>query len=167
MRQKIVEALATGFYLGKIPVMPGTFGTLLGIPVVWLFGRWVSGPVESSTTYMFSTVVLLLISIAVAELYELQTQNHDPKEVVIDEVVGFAITMTWLPHTWQAFVAGFVMFRFFDILKPFPISYIDRKVRGGLGTVLDDVAAGVVANILMQVIYTQTDWLGARLVHGI
>lgn len=157
MRQRIVEALATGLYLGKIPFAPGTWGTLLGLPLAWLFIQ--GGP----NFYMVATILALLVSVAVAEMYELAGHSHDPGEVVIDEVIGYLIAMTWLPMTWQAFAAAFVAFRFFDILKPFPINYIDRKIQGGLGTVLDDAAAGLAANILLQVVYTQTAWLGEKL----
>lgn len=160
MRHRVVKALATGFYIGKIGKAPGTLGTLWGLPMAWLFG------LGSPIGYMTASVVLLLVAVAVSEMYEVSTHSHDSKEVVIDEVIGYVIAMTWLPQTWQAFLAAFVVFRFFDILKPFPIGYLDRNIRGGLGTVLDDVAAGLVTNILLQVVYTQTTWLGLRLVHG-
>jgi phosphatidylglycerophosphatase A len=160
VKKKIVEALATGFYLGKAPFMPGTFGTLLGLPTVWLLSR------ISSTGYLAASFILLLLSVGIAELYEIQNGSHDPKEVVIDEVVGYVISMTLLPQTWQAYLAAFLIFRFFDILKPYPISYLDRNIRGGLGTVLDDVAAGLVTNIILQVVLVQTTWLGTRLMHG-
>lgn len=136
--------------------MPGTFGTLWGIPLAWLMMR--AGPVA----YMLIAILILLLSIVVAELYEGYHGRHDSQEIVIDEVIGFIIAMTWLPNTWQAFLAAFIAFRFFDILKPFPIRTIDRKVRGGLGTVLDDVAAGLAANVVLQIIFSQTNWLGER-----
>lgn len=153
-----IETLATGFYLGKAPKAPGTFGTLLGIPIAWLLLQ------TTPVFYMIAAVVLLLFASYVAEMHERATGGHDPSEVVIDEVVGYVIAMTFMPATWQAFVGAFLLFRFFDILKPPPIGMIDRKVHGGLGTVLDDVAAGVVANLILQVVYTRTDWLGGRLV---
>lgn len=152
--KQLVECLATGFYLGKIPWAPGTWGTLLGIPVVWVF--WLGGPMF----YMLGAVTLLFVSIGIAELHEVLSGSHDSGEVVIDEVVGYVITMTWLPHTWLVYLAGFALFRFFDILKPFPIGTLDRKIQGGLGTVLDDVAAGLVSNVILQLIYTQTNWFG-------
>ena len=92
-------------------------------------------------------------------MYERTYQVHDPKEIVIDEVVGYVIAMTWLPLTWQSFLAAFVMFRFFDILKPGPIRRIDQKVKGGLGTVLDDVAAGLISSVLLQVLLREMPWL--------
>jgi phosphatidylglycerophosphatase A len=75
-------------------------------------------------------------------------------------VVGYVIAMTWLPLTWQSFLAAFVVFRFFDILKPGPIRRIDQRVKGGLGTVLDDVAAGLVSSVILQVLLRETHWLG-------
>lgn len=156
MKRKIIEFLATGFYLGRLPKAPGTWGTLLGVPVVWLLKQ--GGP----TTYMLGAIALLLFSIVICEVHEMLSGQHDSGQVVIDEVVGFVITMTWLPATPPFLLAGFAVFRFLDILKPFPIRYIDNKVRGGVGTVLDDVAAGLAGNIILQVIYQNTAWLGER-----
>lgn len=155
MKNKIVEMLATGFYLGKIPFAPGTFGTLLGIPLTW--GLVQGGPLF----YMFGSILFLFFAVGVAELHEQNVGDHDMSEIVIDEVIGYVVTMTWLPQTWQAYVAAFLAFRFFDILKPWPVKTIDAKVPGGFGTVLDDVAAGLMANVILQVIFFQTTWLGA------
>lgn len=110
--------------------------------------------------YMLLTLALIGGSIIVAEMYERLFEVHDPKEIVIDEVVGYVIAMLWLPLTWQSFVAAFVVFRIFDILKPGPIRAIDRRVKGGLGTILDDVAAGLVTSVILQVVLKETNWLG-------
>ncbi len=155
MKHKLVEMLATGFYLGKIPFAPGTFGTLLGIPLAW--GLVQGGPLF----YMFGSILFLFFAVGVAELHELHVGDHDMSEIVIDEVIGYVVTMTWLPQTWQSYLAAFVAFRFFDIVKPWPVKAIDAKVPGGFGTVLDDVAAGLMANVVLQVIFFQTTWLGA------
>lgn len=152
--KRLVESLATGFYFGKIPFMPGTWGTLWGLPLAWLLMK--AGPLP----YMVLAIVSIFVASVIAEAHERYTQAHDPGEIVIDEVVGYVIAITWLPATWQSFVAAFVAFRIFDIWKPGPIRMIDRKVKGGLGTVLDDVAAGIAANIVLQIIYAQTAWLG-------
>ena len=154
MKRQIVEFLATGFYLGKAPKAPGTWGTLLGIPLVYLLK--LGGPMA----YMFGAIGLLFVAVAIAEAYEVLMKEHDSGQVVIDEVVGFVIAMTWLPVNIAFLAAAFVLFRFFDILKPFPIGYMDRKIRGGLGTILDDVAAGLVTNLILQLIYQNTNWLG-------
>jgi phosphatidylglycerophosphatase A len=156
VRKKIIECLATGLYLGKAPKMPGTFGTLLGVPLAWALAQ--GGPIF----YMIASIVAILLAVAIAELYERQSRAHDPGEVVIDEVVGYLVAFALLPITWQSFALAFALFRAFDILKPFPISYLDRKVEGGLGTVVDDVAAGLAASLVTQVIYANTTWLGAQ-----
>jgi phosphatidylglycerophosphatase A len=155
VKRHILEALATGFYLGKIPKAPGTWGTLLGIPCAWVMASFLP-PVW----YLIATVAFVLVASYIAEMYERVMGAHDPKEIVIDEVVGYVIAMTWLPLTWQSFLAAFVMFRFFDILKPGPIRRIDQQVKGGLGTVLDDVAAGLISSVLLQVLLRETPWLG-------
>lgn len=156
LRKQVVEALATGFYFGKAPVMPGTFGTLWGIPLAWALVK------AGTVPYMVATVLLILFSSWIAELHERYTAKHDPGEIVIDEVVGYLVSFTMLPLTWQSYLGAFLAFRFFDILKPFPIRAIDQRVKGGLGTVLDDVAAGLAANVVLQIIFTQTGWLGER-----
>lgn len=159
-RSFLIEALATGFFAGKIKPAPGTWGTLVAIPfAVGL--AWITRATPAA--YLILTAAFVLVASLIAELYERNSGAHDPGEIVIDEIVGYMITASWLPFTWQTFVAAFVLFRVFDILKPFPISYIDRKIEGGLGTVLDDVAAGIIANVVLQIVYTQTAWLGVRL----
>lgn len=147
---------ATLFGVGKIKKAPGTWGTLVTIPWALALNFW--GPLWA----MGITALLLPVVIFSAELYEQKHGGHDSKEIVVDEFLGFLITMTWLPITYQSYVFGFVLFRVLDILKPFPIGYIDKKVRGGLGVVADDVAAGIIANVILQIVYTQTSWLGSQ-----
>ena len=157
MTKKIIKNSATLFGLGKKVKAPGTIGTLATIPFV--MGLGTLGPVG----YMSVTFALVLWAILASELYEQEKGGHDHPEIIIDEVVGFLVTMTWLPMTWQALAAGFILFRILDIFKPFPIGYLDKKVQGGFGVVVDDVAAGIIASILLQIVYTQTPWLGAQL----
>jgi len=103
------------------------------------------------------------VAIVICQLYEGKFGMHDGPEIVIDEVAGYMITLTWLPLTWQVWVLSFFLFRALDILKPFPLSWIDRRVKGGAGVVADDVAAGVIANMALQALYTHTTWLGSQL----
>lgn len=155
--QKILVQLATLFGLGKLSKAPGTIGTIATIPLVIALA--------SVGSYFYMGFVLFLIPIAIVacSVYEKQKGGHDHKEVVIDEVVGFLITMIWIPITWQSLLIGFVLFRLLDITKPLFIGMLDKKVQGGLGVIIDDVAAGVLASIVMQVLYTQTNLLGVRL----
>lgn len=156
--QKVSFQIATFFSIGLLPKMPGTWATLATIPVAW--GLMQMNPVA----YMGATFVLLIVGIIACEVVESGSGKHDQGHLVIDEVVGYLIAMTWLPITWQSFVFGFVFFRALDIVKPFPINFLDRRMKGGLGVMLDDVAAGVLSNIVLQVIYTKTNWLGSQLV---
>lgn len=154
--QKFLISLATLFGLGKNKKAPGTWGTAATLPLAFVL-LW-CGPI----VHMVATLLLLPVGIFSAELYEQQSDRHDSQEVIIDEVLGFLITMTWLPMTWQSFVFGFFLFRLLDIMKPFPIGYLDKRIQGGLGVVIDDVAAGLIANILLQIVYTKTSWLGIQ-----
>jgi len=148
-----LKTLGTWFGLGLVPFAPGTFGTLGAIPLVYLFQRWGEMP------YMFSVLLFAVASIFIAQLYEeVVAADHDPSEFVLDEVAGFLVTMTWIPFTWAYLLAGFVLFRLFDIVKPFPISWVDKRVPGGFGAVADDLLAGILASIGMQLIF-HFQWL--------
>ncbi len=162
MTRKIVEILATGFYFGKAKFAPGTWGTLWGIPLAFGLVKLTNLLPMSTFAYMLATIGLILFATWISQLHEDYTDAHDPKEIVIDEIVGYLVTFTWLPLTWQSFLGAFLFFRLFDVWKPWPISKIDREVKGGLGTVLDDVAAGVLANICLQIIFEKTNWLEAQ-----
>lgn len=155
--KSVVTFLATAGMGRRIPRGAGTYGTLVAVPFVSLF--WWTGPFF----YMGFAVLLMVGAILVSQFYEDIHGRHDAKEVVIDEIAGFFVAMTWLPLTWQSFVVGFVIFRALDIFKPFPISAMDQKIRGGVGVVADDIAAGIVTNIIMQVLFFKTDVLGIRL----
>lgn len=102
-------------------------------------------------------------AIFVAQLYQREHGGADPQEVVIDEVAGFVVAMTWIPLTWQSWVIGFTLFRVLDIFKPPPIGWADRRIPGGVGVVADDLLAGIMANVVLQILFTQTDWLGVQL----
>lgn len=144
----VLIQLATLFGVGRIPKAPGTWGSLAALPVCW--GLLLLGPF----VYMGITLLLILLAVMAAEAYEIKFQSHDSKEIVIDELVGMLVTMTWLPLDWQSFVFGFALFRFFDVLKPFPIRYVDRRVPGGIGVVADDLLAGLFSNILLQLYFS-------------
>ncbi len=144
--------LATWFGCGKSPIAPGTVGTLGALPLVWALAQL------PPLSYMFATIILVVVAIFVSQMHEAITGKHDLGEVVIDEVAGFAVTMTLVPFTWPYVALGFVIFRILDALKPFPISYVDRQVKGGIGIVGDDLVAGILSNIILQVVL-QNRWL--------
>jgi phosphatidylglycerophosphatase A len=142
-KQVLIKLSATGLGLGYIPFAPGTFGTVLGVLICLLFkegGPWL---------YIVFTLIFIAASIGVSEAAEDIFGEHDSRKIVIDEIAGYLVTMIFIPSRLDLFIIGFVAFRFFDILKPFPVGYLDKKVKGGLGVVLDDVAAGVYANLTL------------------
>ncbi len=141
-----IHLLALGFGTGCAPKMPGTIGTLVGVlfylPMVYL-----SWPI-----YIGVTIVLFLLGIWLCEVTANDLGVHDHGGIVWDEILGFLITMTAVPSDWRFVVLGFVLFRLFDIWKPWPISWLDSKVSGGLGIMVDDVLAGIYALIVLQII---------------
>lgn len=141
---KFNRILALWFGCGLSPKAPGTIGTLGAIPLFYLLATKLD-PLH----YLYAAGAFALITIVVAQIFETQAE-HDSQEFVMDEVAGFLVTMAWVPATPLGILAGFVAFRFFDIVKPFPIGYIDRKIEGGTGTVADDLVAGIFANIVLQ-----------------
>jgi len=143
-----VRCLASGFFSGHIPFAPGTCGTLVAIPLYLLLisalqGWWYAGAV----------VVLTLAAIWISGHAEKMYGRKDPPQVVIDEIAGFMLTMIAIPPKAVYIIAGFVLFRLFDILKPQPAGWINRRMRGGSGIVLDDIVAGLYANIVLQFLY--------------
>lgn len=151
MKNQLVEFAATFAYVGRIPKAPGTFGSLAAVPLALLLQP------GGEVFYMVVTLLLAAVAIWVAQAYEAQFKTHDPKEVVIDEVVGVLIAFTMLT-TWSSLLAAFLLFRLFDILKPFPVGWADKKLEGGLGVVADDILAGIFASLIMQILVQHTDW---------
>jgi phosphatidylglycerophosphatase A len=138
--------LATGFGVGYSPIAPGTLGTLIAIPINYFLSE-IPSPI-----YEITLVAFFFFSVWISENAEIFFGRKDDPRIVIDEMVGFLITMLWLPKTTRFILIGFFLFRFFDILKPFPIRGIEKRWRGGYGVVLDDILAGVYANIILHFI---------------
>ncbi|MBN2062519.1 MAG: phosphatidylglycerophosphatase A [Deltaproteobacteria bacterium] len=141
---KTAMILATWFGSGILPVAPGTFGSLAGLPLVVIL---------SYLGDLYTGIALLaLIPLAVwsSRLCEILLKRRDPKEVVIDEVTGFLLSIYLIPFSCVSIFLGFLFFRIFDILKPFPIGWADRKIKGGKGIVTDDLLAGIYANICIR-----------------
>jgi phosphatidylglycerophosphatase A len=134
-----VQFLAFGFGSGLAPKAPGTAGTLAAIPLYLLVAHW------SLPYYTGFILVSALLGIWICGEASRQLGVHDHGGIVWDEFVGFWITLWALPVSWQWVLAGFVAFRVFDVLKPWPIGWLDRKIHGGLGIMLDDIIAGLMA----------------------
>ncbi len=146
-----VVLVAVGFGSGLAPKAPGTAGTLVAIPLFILMQ-----PLPL-VTYLLITTCLFIAGIWICTYAAEKFGVHDHPAIVIDEIVGYLITMIAAPEGWLAVVAGFVLFRLLDALKPWPVSWFDRNVNGGLGIMLDDVVAGIVAMVIIQgLIWLQT-----------
>ncbi len=135
--------LAQGFGTGRSKFAPGTIGTLVGLPLIWLLSS-ASPSIAVGLVFVFG-----LLSVCIAGRASRNLGSEDDASIVIDEIAGFLVAMVLVPLTVWTALAGFVIFRLLDILKPFPIGWLERRVKGGAGIVADDVAAGVLTEILL------------------
>jgi len=141
-----VHLLAFGLGSGASPVAPGTFGTLAAVPFYLLMATL---PLP---LYLGITLAAFVLGIFLCGRTSRDLGVHDHSGIVWDEFVGFWITLTAVPLGWEGVLAGFVLFRLFDILKPWPIGWLDQHLEGGLGIMLDDLLAGVYAWISLLVL---------------
>lgn len=146
LADKVALVLAIWFGAGLLPGMPGTFGTLGALPLYFVI-------VALGTWYKIMSIAII-VGLAIWSSWRAQCilGRGDAREIVIDEVAGFLLTTIFFPFTWLALVAGFCLFRFFDVLKPPPIKKIERITTGGLGIVLDDLVASVYAFICVWIL---------------
>ena len=142
----VAKWISLGFGSGLAPKAPGTFGTLVGIPFVFLFAEL------TVIWYLFVTGLFFLLGVWAAHYYSDHLGEHDHSSIVWDEVVGYMITMAFVPLEWSWVVLGFVLFRLFDIWKPWPIRLLDKHVHGGFGVMIDDALAGVYAAVTLLAI---------------
>ncbi len=136
--------LAFGFGAGLAPVAPGTIGTLVAIPLYLLLKSVCPG------FYLAAIVFGFIIGVYVCSRVNQDLEREDHPGIVWDEIIGFWVAMIGTPLTWQYLLAGFFLFRLFDIWKPWPISWLDFNVRGGLGVMLDDLAAGILTALVLN-----------------
>lgn len=141
-----VHFLAFGFGSGALPLAPGTFGTLVAIPIYLLMAEL------PLAIYLGLVAIMTAVGIWLCQVTSRDLGVHDHAGIVWDEIVGYLITMIAVPVSWQWVLTGFVLFRIFDIMKPWPIRWADRQVHGGLGIMLDDVLAAVYAGLIMQLL---------------
>jgi phosphatidylglycerophosphatase A len=144
---RLFMAIATGFGLGYLPKAPGTWGTLLALPIHYLI---VQLPLRG---YISAIAIIIVIAILSAGAAEKIMDKPDPGSVVIDEVAGMLIAMIAIPAHPVAWLLAFGLFRLFDILKPFPVNFFDQRFHGGLGIVLDDLMAGLYALASLQLLW--------------
>jgi len=142
---RLILLLASGLGAGYAPIAPGTAGTLVAIPLYY-FLSYIRFPL-----YELTLLTFFFFSSWIAERAQHRWQKRDDQRIVIDEMMGYFLTMLWIPKTLLFISVGFLLFRFFDIVKPFPCRQLEN-VRGGFGVVLDDVSAGIYANVALQLL---------------
>lgn len=151
--------LATGFGSGLSPIVPGTMGTLAAIPLYLLL---VQLPL---TWYVIVLIITFAIGVKICQMTSDDMGVHDHGSIVWDEFVGLWLTMLVVPlfnlstTDWKWLITGFILFRFFDMVKPWPIGWLDKRIHGGLGIMIDDVVAGAMAGVALYFIGRYAGWL--------
>jgi len=140
----LARLLATNCGLGYAPFAPGTVGTLAGIPFFWLLAWMPPG------LYTLTWLALFALACWSADIAGREFGEADDGRIVIDELVGYLVTVALLPFSWGAALLGFFWFRLFDILKPPPANWFDRQMKNGVGVVFDDVVAGIYAALALR-----------------
>ena len=145
MKDKIIKFYLTGLFIGKINYMPGTFGTLLGILIFFFL---------SNNSLIFNIILLsifFIISIYILNLakYRKIFRKVDDKSIVIDEIFGYLFFMIFFEPTSENIIIGFILFRIFDILKPYPIFLIDNNLKNSVGVMLDDILAAIYSGLIL------------------
>ncbi len=142
----ISNLIATGFYVGYVPLLPGTMGSLLGAFLYWLL------PSSTAPSFLIVIAVLFFVGAWASTEVEKQTETRDNQKIVIDEVVGVLITLALFEKELIWMGVGFILFRVFDIIKLFPANYSER-LPGGWGVMMDDVVAGVYGAVSLRLLY--------------
>lgn len=143
----IIMGIATGCWVGMLPKAPGTWGSLAAL-LPWFFIKDLPLP-----AYLGVLVAVFIAGFFAAGSAEKILDRPDAGPIVIDEILGMFITLTFAPNHPAAWVLGFILFRIFDILKPFPVSWFDQRIHGGIGIMMDDVIAGIYALCCLQILW--------------
>lgn len=143
------KTISTCFGIGYLPKAPGTWGSLIALPVAYLTSFW------GNTGILASLIILIfIIGIWASNITSRHMDVADPSQIVIDEFVGQWVTLLVVPPNLILYFLGFILFRLFDIFKPWPVSWIDQNIKGGLGIMLDDLFAAIYAAFVLWLINT-------------
>lgn len=146
--------IATAFGVGLLPVAPGTWASLATLPLAWLLDHF-----AGRGSLVVAGIVIAAIGVWASQVYVAHHRAQDPGEIVVDEVAAQLLTLAAVPLTLFSLIAGFLLFRLFDIVKPWPVSWADRKVKGGLGVMLDDLLAAGYAALCLVLLLLLKDTL--------
>ena len=144
--QRLAEIIATFGYIGKAPFAPGTFGSIAAVIPCLIMGLL---PVAVAGILLVGALAAAAWS---ADVTARQWGADDPGAIVVDEVVGMMVSLLGHPLSWPVVLGGLALFRLFDILKPFPVGWLDKRLKGGVGIVADDVAAGIMASAVLWLV---------------
>lgn len=143
---RLILFIAQGAYSGRSPFAPGTAGSVVGVLLYLLLAD------VAFAWYLLACLLIIGLAIWAADEAEKLLGKKDAPSIVIDEIAGYLVSMILLPSGWGFIIAGFVLFRVFDIIKPFPLRKV-QDLHGGPGIVLDDIGAGIYTNIVLQVVF--------------
>ena len=138
---------------GYVPLFPGTAGTLVGVAIYWVFKNFF----PQTVNYIIILAVFLVGGIWVSTRCNQYLEGDDNSSIVIDELTGFLLTMFLIPFSFRFVLLGFILFRIIDITKPFKIEKVGR-IGGGWGIMADDIAAAILANLIIQALRTMLGW---------
>lgn len=145
-KQKSVIFLATGCYIGNLSFAPGTFGSVLGLIPCYFLSK------TGLLLALFLSFTFILCAMWIAHTAENILKTKDPGCIVIDEIAGMILTLFGLPINMLTIILGFVLFRTLDIWKPYPIRFLEKRLPGGIGVVMDDVVAGIMGNVVLRIL---------------
>ena len=136
--------IATWFGIGLVRFAPGSFGSLLALPFAWVIFE-----IGQLLALTVATLFAFVVGVWAANTYAQEITDDDPPEIVIDEVAGQWLPLLVVPSDILYYTLGFIFFRIADILKPWPVSLVDQRIKGGLGIMLDDMFAGIYAALAL------------------
>jgi len=148
MKKFIIKILSTFFYLGYLPLIPGTFGSLAGIVLIYLINVY-------ALNYVLLTLGITAIGFLVCGHAEKAMQKKDPRYVVIDEVSGMLLSLLFIPYNIKLVIIAFILFRILDTFKPYPAGRLE-KLKGSVGIMSDDLIAGAYTNLILQIVIRVT-----------
>ena len=151
IKRRIAMLLSTWFGIGFLKPAPGTMGSLAALPFAWVlvdFGGY--------QALIFAAILITAIGVWTSNIYCQELLEEDPPQVVIDEVAGQLLTLLVVPPTLIHYLFGFILFRIADIVKPWPVNWVDQNIKGGLGIMLDDILAAIYAGAGLLIVLS---WL--------
>lgn len=146
----ITKILSTFFYIGYLPLIPGTFGSLAGIFLIYLVKVY-------ALNYVLLTLAIIVVGFSVCGQAEKVMHKNDPRCVVIDEVSGMLLSLVFIPYDIKLVIIAFILFRILDTLKPYPAGRLER-LKGSIGIMSDDLVAGLYTNLILQVVIRVTSF---------